>query len=357
VSQVAPYSLTDLGTLGGTRCDPRAVNDRGQVVGVSSLRDGTSRAFRLTPLDTNADGKPDVWNRDLNGDGANDLMQALPSPKGSWSGSTARAINNLGQVCGVVYSNSGRGPSETAVTWSAAATGAATLLGKAGDGSGAQGINDAGQIVGWKQGPVNFVAVLWQLSKGAYTATALPIPSGYAGSRAVTINNSGQVAGTLADGDYAREGFKWTAAGGTQRLGKVPGQDMASWDQAFINDRGEVAVTAFVEGFPTPTLSLPQPAYGLEAGIHSLGYPATGLLGVMASGFNNLGQVTTWADGFNGFVGNYLWQDGLWQDFGALAAVPAGATLGTPSRPSNNGYIAGAWVNGQRISGYLLAPN
>src|SRR5438477_9429202 len=39
------YAITDLGTLGGTASSATAINNNGQVVGYSSLADGSTHAF------------------------------------------------------------------------------------------------------------------------------------------------------------------------------------------------------------------------------------------------------------------------------------------------------------------------
>src|SRR5205085_2653090 len=48
-AQVAQYTITDLGTLGGTRSEAYGINASGQVTGIATVPDQTSRAFRSTP--------------------------------------------------------------------------------------------------------------------------------------------------------------------------------------------------------------------------------------------------------------------------------------------------------------------
>jgi probable HAF family extracellular repeat protein len=126
----SPYSITDLGTLGGTDATPAGINDPGQVVGVSTTATGDTHAFlwqpgRMTDLGTlggnfseayiiNAKGEiaggattpggdehPVVWK-----DGR--LIDLLPNaPAGE--GGLATAVNDRGQVVGQLYFPDGSG--------------------------------------------------------------------------------------------------------------------------------------------------------------------------------------------------------------------------------------------------------
>jgi probable HAF family extracellular repeat protein len=129
--------MIDLGTLGGARSEPVALNDRGDVVGTSQTASGETQAF--------------LWR-----DGQ---MTALASLGGPSSGavSTPADINNWGQVVGTSAMPEGE---RQAVLWHG---GSVTDLGALveGETSVAADVNDRGQIVGWVlQGDV-YRAVLW----------------------------------------------------------------------------------------------------------------------------------------------------------------------------------------------------
>ena len=92
-------TMTDLGTLGGKSAIPRAISDRGQVVGYSTDKRGLQHGF--------------VWQ--------NGTMTRLPSPKGYKGSQTqASAINNHNQIVGDNCwdcFNRGGHPSRFAVLW------------------------------------------------------------------------------------------------------------------------------------------------------------------------------------------------------------------------------------------------
>lgn len=135
-------TVIDLGTLGGQTSRAEAINDRGQITGQAQLANGAYRTFRLTPEDSNGDGRPDRWFRDFDGDGDNDLMTPL-NPIGGKSHSGGTDINSHGDIVG--FSGDAWEGFRATVWFGNAATDVGTLGGTS---STANGINDAGQVVG-----------------------------------------------------------------------------------------------------------------------------------------------------------------------------------------------------------------
>jgi probable HAF family extracellular repeat protein len=158
------------------------------------------------------------------------------------------------------------------------------------DSASAQGINDVGQVAGWR----NYRAVRWQ--NGGFTD--LGVPDGFWGSFGYAINDSGQVAGHVINGSGNVERiFRYTDGVGMVILGGLGEQNTAFG----INSAGDVV------GWGRPTLE----SLGLRgflftdaAGMVDLNTkidPATGWVVLGASGINDAGQIAAW--GTNNLTG------------------------------------------------------
>ena len=233
----------DLGTLGGRSSEAARIDDHGQVIGTSDLRESTPRSLHQHAF---------IWQ--------NGKMTDLGTLGGA--NSRAIAINDHGQVIGV---------SDTAATghhhgflWQ---NGRMTDLGTLGGWtSDPVAINDHGQIVGQsttRGGTVHALlgeAFLWQ--DGKMTDLG-PLPSHPVCHHklavlcesihtvATAINDRGQVVGYSAGAGDNEHAFLWEKGKMTD-LGTLGG----IWSTAAdINDRGEIvgssasAVDPFSEAF------------------------------------------------------------------------------------------------------------
>jgi probable HAF family extracellular repeat protein len=290
--QYTQYSVTFLGTLGGTFSEPFGMNNKGEVNGISTLPgDGSQHAFLwrdgvMTDLETlggpNSNGdfgvpfgpnergevvggsetsSPDPLGEDFCFFGnnltclpfvwKNGVMTPLPTLGGN--NGNAGGINNRGQVVGTAENTTPDptceelGPplnqvdqiQEKPVIWQEGVISELPTFRGDPDGN-ANAINDYGWVVGnsgnCSKGPEFALhALLWQngglTDLGSLGGTLL--------SAATNINNQGQVVGlsNLA-GDTIQHAFLWTKAGGMQDLGTLPG-DVSS-EAKGINDKGQV---------------------------------------------------------------------------------------------------------------------
>jgi probable HAF family extracellular repeat protein len=203
-----PFTV-DLGDLGGTTSEALAINEFGQVVGVSTVPGGRRHAFRWTAA---------LGMQDLGTLGA--------------SSSHANDVNGDGLVVGRIDYPGGDPRGLRAALWTGPDEGRelGTLGGRFSE---AQAINDAGEIVGTSETAAGDVhAALWD-ADGVVDLGTL----GGARSEARDINAAGVVVGESRDGAGVPRAFIWDAAGGMRELTTVGGDSSSAYA---INAAGEV---------------------------------------------------------------------------------------------------------------------
>jgi probable HAF family extracellular repeat protein len=281
---IALYSITDLGTLGGSFSRANAINSRGQIVGGS---------YNRTPDPTIA--------------GSNEVRAVL------WDRGRKTDLGTLG------------GPDANQIN---------------GNVTGASGINDSGQVVGGatynaeidpacnsdaqQAGEACNHAFLWARGQLTFLGTLGGVTDmGNSFSLANAINDRGQIVGASFvktpdpnnPGKPQVHAFLW-ARGKMTELGALPGQ-LSTYSQAFaINDRGQVVgESGFRDAEGHPFIW----SKGVMTDIGTQGGP-TGC----AQASNNEGQVVGFADTTvpdSSNPGRYLshafvWAGGKAQDLG-----------------------------------------
>jgi len=217
--------MVDLGTLGGTQSDAYAVNENGQVVGVSHYIVGVEDRHAFS------------WT-------ASGGMIDLGTLGGIWS--DARSVNGNGQIAG--FSATANGEAH-AFSWTEAG-GMIDLGTLGGNYSAAMAINDNGTVVGVSTNANNVQhAFSWTAAWGMVDLGTLsgtdPLNSDL-GSQGLALNNKGQVVGDSTTTNGQTHAFSWTAAGGMVDLGTLDGTFSRAAGLFFdvhtfsVNDKGQV---------------------------------------------------------------------------------------------------------------------
>jgi probable HAF family extracellular repeat protein len=204
------YTVTDLGTLGGSESIATAINASGEITGGATNASGSYHAF-------------------LYKNGSMTDLGTLGGPS-----SQGQSINQSGEIAG--YAQLPPGPTAgwppRRVSFYSAFTdskGTMTALGS--PGGEAYAINDSGQIAGQDGGAYFY-------SGGTFTNLG---NLGGGTTQVEGINDTGEVVGYsyLADGDF--RGFYWIH-GTMTALGTLGGD----WSQAYaINNSGQITGTAY----------------------------------------------------------------------------------------------------------------
>jgi probable HAF family extracellular repeat protein len=182
-----------LPTLGGNNGQASAINNRGQIVGISET---TVQDSGCPPSKPGKIISPVFWEKGE--------VRALPTVAGDPDG-FVQGINDQGQAVG--SSGTCTSIATHAVLWENDT--ALKLPDLKRDGNDAYAINDHGQVVGYVSSAdgTTIVASLWQ--NGARAVTSLGILPGDGAAFATGINNRGQVVGsTFNSGNWSR-GFIW----------------------------------------------------------------------------------------------------------------------------------------------------
>ncbi len=307
--------LSDLGWPGGYDNFPTGLNNAGVVVGASATPDGRQRAYRwqdgvISELDT-------------------------PSPT-DWS--YARDINTRGDIVGTVADYIGG--NTRAVVWHNGAFAAlpddgATL-------SGANQINDAGQIVGWVCSFGVFRGAMWD-DGGIHYLDPLP---GDVGTITAAINNNGAIGGASIGLDGVTRPVVWVD-GAPIELPTLVG--FTGQTVRFLNDADD----AIGDGH-----SYPYSATGVhwrDGSGTDLGrlHPGDDSIGPLA--LNNLGQVIG-TSGTPTTIDPFFWQDGVMYDLNSLMAPGEMHFVLNPNAINDLGWIAATAYGPEGQVGVLLRP-
>lgn len=309
------YTVTDLGTLGGSSIRPYDINDSGQIVGSSSRVDGASHAF-------------------LYDNGTMTDLGTLPSA----SYSHGRGINNLGEVVGYsgVNADNNHGFRYTG--------GKMTDLGFLPGYSScvARAINDTGTITGYLG--IGNDAHTFLYSNGAMTDIGKPAGY-YMAAIPESINTSRQIAGyvvTSGGDDHA----SLYGNGQWRDLGTLGGKISRA---TCINNPGQIVGWSW-------TADGPGHAFFYENGImNDIGVPS-GWRSSVANGINTDGDVVGQCGQFNGLFYACRYRDGQWTNLNEVIDASSGWSLEEAVAINDSGWIVGLGSRNGETRAFLLVP-
>ncbi len=285
------WKAVELGTLGGDGTTPTAVNDKGQVVGRSQVADGRWHAFlwangvmtdltpdaqQATATDISTKGQVTGWVQPAPGESSDGFLWFRGRTTVVVDGGSASAVNERGQVAGVVDET--ETTRENPFVWTAGARvdlppppfpGAFGV-------SGLVDLNDKGVVLGRGEFDDDTDLVyLW--SRGRFTELR---DAGGSVLRGVDLNDRGHVAGVMWNEARSREAALWRR-GQIVRIGALPG---ATWTEAAALNESDVVV-----GTSTVQRGLPGTGFVWRAGVLTAIDDADGWS--TATAVNDRGQV------------------------------------------------------------------
>ncbi|HET9443646.1 MAG TPA: hypothetical protein VFO65_09995 [Acidimicrobiales bacterium] len=292
------YTVVDLGTLGGRQSMAEAVNASGVVVGQAQTPDGAWHGFiwdagrgmrslgtGVHPTGIDDDGRVVGYLDDataFSARGDPPVIEVLPMLSGGQANATA--VDATGGVTGGSFA---AGDGWRAVRWSGA--GGPTLLDGPGVSSDGMAINVRGDVAGQYVSDSDGGgrrSMLWT----AGTSVDLGMLPGASGMLAEGMNDAGEVVGWATGGPYSR-GFLYRAASGTLvDLGSLPGRKGAGLRPQDVNNHGVIV------GFATNGVAFVKTATGPITDLATLVGKHPGVRPKRALAVNDAGQIV----GFGG---------------------------------------------------------
>ncbi|MGP0105015.1 cadherin-like domain-containing protein [Rhodoblastus sp.] len=273
------------------------------------------------------------------------VFTTIDEPQAGTTFTVANGINDQGQIVGTYSGGTPDGFLDDGGTFTTIDDPAAT------SGTQALGINNAGQIVGVSQVSGNGQIVVrgFLYSDGAYTPISDPYTGGPV-SYAQGINDGGQIVGYYFDGFGGEHGFLYNAGVYTtidDPLASDPaGAQYAETRALGINDAGQIV------GFYTDSAENFHGFLDVGGTFTTIDDPLAGTAaneGTFATGINASGQIVGYYDDANG-VGHGFIDNG-----GSFTTIDdPNATIGTTAVQGINdaGQIVGSYEDGEGAHGF-----
>lgn len=260
------------------------------------------------------------------------------------SSAVALGINASDAVVGFTISSLVLDENDEALKWANSAT--PTILTSLNYSLGAQatGINDSGEIVGFKENFNDQGDKSFKVQGSA--VTQLPVlPNGGFNADALGVSSNGFIAGDADSNAFGRQAVEWNSSGAITALAQTANMFQS---QAFAVNSSGVAVGDVILG----TDGKSHAVMWANGKVTELS-PGT-IIGFnsVANAINNSGVIVGGGNAGHGFV----YQSGTTTDLNTLIAPTAGLTLLDATGINSKGQIAGsATLNGEDV-GYVLTP-
>ncbi len=244
-SQAATYTITDLGTLGFPSSYAYSINNSGQIVGQSGANvflysNGTMGSLGIEGRAFDINNSGQVVGNFMGAAHGFFYSNGVTTDLGNLGGGYANAINDAGQVVGYRNFDPQQPGQQHAFLWN---NGSMTDLGTLGGSySFALDINTSGQVAGSAYTTGNAAQRAFIYSNGVMTDIGT---LGGTGALALGINDSGQVVGSArTGGNAALHPYIWTN-GSMIDLGTLGGTNGYAYS---INSSGQVVGRSHVVG-------------------------------------------------------------------------------------------------------------
>ena len=335
------YTVTDLGSLGGSITEAFGINNQGEVVGESTTAINPSNG-------TGGYGQPFLWKPTIPNGTTGTMYSLDPGYSSSSYVGQGLAINGLGQVAGVEGTSAGYKTFLWPPSQNNGVTGSLVNLNvPVNAGTWVYGMSSSGQVVGVTGSAASSEAFLWQpdVTNGTTGSTQdLGFLPGGTTSWAGGINDNGQVVGGSNN-----TAFIWTASSGMLPLTTPTGDGSAGEE---INKAGE-AVGYLVTGNTVggATTYTYHAAIWSSAGLQEL--PTLGGLNSAAMDVNNSGDVVGWSQTSNGNTDLFVYDNGVMTDLSTLTGYTFGSVYGI----NDAGQIIADYIGASNNrTAYLLTP-
>jgi probable HAF family extracellular repeat protein len=336
------YTITDIGVLkGDNESSGLWLNSSGAVVGCSD----TSNSEGYPCTGTNAGQHAFYWTKS---GGMKDLGTL---PGGNISG--AIGINNAGQVVGYSNTSTSLLTEYNFIAFAWTSGGGMINLGKlaGGDSSCAFEINSSGVIAGDSFATETLVyAASWTNDKIKSLGT---LPNSIF-TAALDINDNDEIVGESVfaySPTFTSHAFKWTAATGLKDIGTLPRGDTSIANA--INSSGVIAGQSNAGSFLTAWHAV---KWNASNGIEDLGTLVGGTYSI-GFGINNSGEIVGYGNIGDNAAHAMVWtpNEGM-QDLNNLIPANSGWVLINANAVNASGQITGYGTKGGHNHAFLLTP-